>query len=61
MTDGNFEIHSKVFVTARKRRLLTIDVTFGVSCELYQPMGKAISILQGCTVWIEKSVTRVTD
>ena len=37
------------------------DVTFDVACELSQPMGKTISIFHVCMVWIEKSVTRVTD
>ena len=32
-----------------------------VACELSQPMGKTISIFHVCMVWIEKSVTRVTD
>ena len=34
---------------------------FNVTCEQSQPMGKTVSILHGCMVWIEKSVTRVTD
>ena len=34
---------------------------FNVACELSQPVGKTISILHGCMVWIEKSVTGVTD
>ena len=53
--------HSEIFVTARKCRLYTTDVTFSVSWELSQPMDKTISIFHGCMVWIEKSVTRVSD
>ena len=34
---ANSERHSEVFVTARKHRLETTDVTFSVSCELSQP------------------------
>ena len=49
------------FVTARKEHLQTADVTFCVLCELSQPMGKTISIFHGCMMWIEKSVTRLTD
>ena len=37
------------------------DVTFYVASELPQTMGKIISIFHGSMVWIEKSVTRVTD
>ena len=37
---SNFERHSEVFVTARKYCLQTTDVTFSVSCELFQSMGK---------------------
>ena len=44
-----------------KFRVLTSCLTSRVSCELSQPIGKTISIFHGCMVWIEKSVTRVTD
>ena len=37
------------------------DITLIVSCELSQPVRKTISIFHVCMVWIEKSVTRVTD
>ena len=59
-----YERHSVFFrgtacdVTAE---IQTSDVTFNVASELFQPMGKIISIYHGCMVWIEKSVTRITD
>ena len=37
------------------------DDFFNAACELSQPMRKTISIFHVCMVWIEKSVTRVTD
>ena len=37
---ANFERHSEVFVTARKHRSKTAEVTFSVTYELSQPMGK---------------------
>ena len=37
------------------------DGTFNVACELYQFKDKPISIFLGGMVWIEKSVTRITD
>ena len=36
---ANSERHPAFFVMARKERLLTTDVIFSVSCELFQPMG----------------------
>ena len=57
----NAERHSEIFVTARRCRLYTTDVTFSVSCELSQPLGKIISIFHGCVVWVGKAVTRVID
>ena len=38
-----------------KSRVLTS--LFNVACELSQPMSKKISILHGCMVWMEKSIT----
>ena len=54
-----YERQSVCFVTSLLE--LCSDVTFNVACELSQPMDKTISIFHGCMVWIEKSVTRVTD
>ena len=39
---ANSERHLEVFVTARKHRSETTDVTFSVACELSKPMGKTI-------------------
>ena len=36
----NSERNSQFFVTARKGRLSTTDVTFSVVCELSQPISK---------------------
>ena len=37
---ANSERHSAFIITAHKERLLTTDVTFSVSYELSQPVGK---------------------
>ena len=48
--------HSVFFVVLHKA-----DVTFNIALQLSQPRGKTISIFHGRMVWIEKSVTRVSD